>query len=325
MPRGKGYGKKSLESELRKLIYQNKIMMKLHKVNTSTLHFGLRECNDLDAGMGKVVLQDTTVAIEGTNALPLVMIPLRSIINGGTTSSSIMRLQQNGHDFASLQGTEFLGGRNLDADPNTALNLRTALHRHTSIKLLLWQLALKDVNYTISMVRFNDRLYDPSYNLTVTDNAEQDKRKLFYYYQNLRSKLTNPIIKNQENFTRDIKDDFQILWSKDYHIQERSLAHDQNHYEQVDIYKKYDAMIRYTESPTVQGDEVPGTSNADDVLYTSNAEESLSTPDPRAQIRLMITANTTLSDRDDAVNFDVASFDISLKSTYTTAVKDLYG
>lgn len=316
--------KNQAAKELETLIQQNKLMYKMFRATTAKLSYGTREANDLDVGSGKVVLQDTTIAVTGTSRLPLIMYPLRSIINGGTIGKANFILDESGYNFNSTANIDFLGGANLDADPTIASRIKKMVHQDTRIKLLFWQNALKDVRFTVRLIRFNSKEMDPAYGATTTDPEVQDKRRQLFYFLMLRQQLSNPIVGGMEHHSRDIKADFEVLFKKDIHIQEQSVAHDEKHYEQIDIYKKYDHLVAFRESPTVNTDSITNGDNPDVIFYPSNTEVPTAYPDHRAQIYLMITANTTKSDRDDAVNFDKATFDIALKSNYVAPSQDLY-
>lgn len=307
-----------------KINYKVSILNKMMKSTTSDLVFTTRAINHVDIGYGFVGLEDRTTAISGVNSLPLICIPLRNIINGGTTGAGIYTLLQNGYDFNPLMAVEFAGGRNIDVNPTAVSNFENLLHRWTSIRLLLWQHGKKDAIYHLKLLKFNHASFDICGSPTTTNGDIQDKRRLFFYFQSLRSQLTNPLLKGEENYMRDIKDHVSILWSKTIKISEQSADLEEKHYEEIKLFKRYDQMIKYTASPTVLNDTIPASDNPDNVLFTSQTEGKLSSPNYRDNIFLMITSNSSVSDRDSAGAFDVMSFDLSLKSMYTTQSQNLY-
>ena len=312
--------KKSV-NEYKRLKYNLEIMKKLNSIQKVELYYGVREINDLDQNQGKVELSDRTVAVSGVNRLPLCVLPLRNIINGGDTGSGLLYLQQNGHDFVSGANVEYMGAKgNIDTDPPSTVEFSKLLHNYTEIKMLIWQNQDKDVKFNVYLLKIYDEDMNPN-NLTTTSSDAQNKRTQLFYYHMLRHQLTNPILENTETHLKDIKGKFKILWKKEYHIQERSADHSQNFYKQINFFRRYNDIVRYDESPTTIGNPPE---SPDNVNYTSIARDPTAVPFVRDNLFLIITANTTKSDVDSAVSYDTATFDINVRSKYTAPSANVY-
>ena len=128
------YAKKKLSS----LLYQMKLQAKLNKMSIGNIFYGAKNINEMEQNEGNIKLRDTY----SNNELPLLMLSLRSIRNGGNSPSAIMKLQQNGHDFTTVNSVDAMGtsGAISDKQPNSGADYRNLLHRYSQVKLLLWQL-----------------------------------------------------------------------------------------------------------------------------------------------------------------------------------------
>lgn len=318
----KKYKKSTAISALRRMAYRSKIQAKLSKLNTCDIFWSARMCNNIDAGKGAVELSDRVQGTSSQDSLPLVVIPFRNIINGGETGGGVFRLKQNGYDFTKIADMEFAGMKgNVKVVPGADCEFSTLLHRYTDLKLLLWQNTAKDVKFQIRLVVIKDETLNP---LNITEaNADYQKiKRQFYYYHLLRHQLSNPILENTENYLQEIKSRFKIIWSKEYNIAERHGQIEQSHYQQIKIFRKFDRLIDYANSPRVDGSGVDN--NPDQIKYVDVQENPTSTPITRDNLFLIITANATKSDADANPGYDAMTFDLALKSKYTLPVDQVY-
>lgn len=324
MPYKKAYKKKrrssKLVKKLQRLVYQNKMLMKLSKATSSNIFFGVREANPVDS-VGKIELSNRTTGVSGQDSLPLVIVPLLNILNGASSGNGILRLKNNGYDFASLANVQNMGATgNADATIGTGGDYKRILCRYIKANLLLRQHASKDAKFKVYLLKILHEDLDPQ-NITETDADRQDMKKLLYYNHFLRQQIANPILENMENITSDIASKFKILWEKEYHIQEQHADLDEAHYQEVKIFKRMDKLIRYTESPDLLG---ANSENPDTIVYNDYATNTTSVPDTRANIFLVITANTSVSDVDHATLYDKMTFDIATKVKYTAPSQDVH-
>ena len=284
---------RSAQRKVNDLMYQMKIQKQLNRMSISHLYFGCKNINEMENNNGNIVLRDSYTH----NELPLILLSLRSIRNGSNSPSAIMKLMANGHDFAPFNSVDNMGtsGAISDKNPNSGADYRNLLHRYTQIKLLLWQSSNKDAKFTISLVRILDQELDPlNSGQTTTDLNTQQKRLQFYKYHNLRSATSNPLIKNTENFTRDIKRCFKTIWKREYHIEEQSSTKDEKHYKQVNIFRKFDEVVNYCQSPQV--DTYSGFDDPNNIIVNDSPDVPKGVPQQsRDNLFLIITGNCTLS------------------------------
>jgi len=305
-------------------VKQHDISRKLWKLVTSNIFEGVREVNELEANAGKVVLSNQGIA---RNSLPLIVIPLLNLYMNSTTSgdnpNGILMLKQNGYDFTNVANVEHIGASgNLASDQKVStLEFSKAIVRYINVRLLLWQSANKDVKFQVKLVKILDESLNPN-TLSETNTDYQNKKKLFYMYHCLRHQLSNPLLEDFENYLRDIRPFFKILWEKTYHIQERSADYEEHHYQEVTFFKQLDRIVNYRVNPNLAPAldlGVTGVDAPDTVLYLDSATDSTisSYPKINQNLFLIITANTTLSDKEDTENFDIATLDIATKVKYT--------
>lgn len=305
--------------KMKNLLYQNHILKKISNMTTANHFYGVRAVNDLHLNQGAVELSDRTTLVSGVDRLPLIVIPLRSIVNAGTPGVGILRLKQNKYDFENVESVKYLGsngniwGQNVDN-----LESRYMLHRYSQIKLLLYQNASKDAKYQIKLIKIKDCDLDPT-NLIVTNTQRQNLRRLFYGNHCLRHQLTNPLIEDFENYTRDLKGKFSIVWEKEYIINEQHGQMEEASYHQVNIFRKFDQTVNFCENPTTSTISDVNYENPDAVIFPSNYQDPLPLPDVTKNMFLVITANSSTSDRDSATEYDKFTIDIATKSKYTTS------
>lgn len=296
---------------MKRYLNNTSIMSKLMKMNTADLFYGVREVNELEVGSGKNILQDNVVA----NEMPLHIYPLYSIINNSVTPGGMYILKTNGHDFTKKLNVEFMGAKgSLSASP-TSQEVTQLLHRYVDARFLLWSDDLRKTVFRIQLIKIFDEDLNPT-DITVTDVDIQKKRKLFYYYKSLRSQLTSPIIKN-EVYGSQLKGKYKIIWTKDYGIDEKLNDRDEHHYQEVRLFRKTDDIKHYREFPQINNssnDDNPDIIKYEDFLGSVSEEPLLS-----QRLYLMITANTTLSQGEDGVNYYKATYDINIKNKYSSS------
>lgn len=313
---------RSAQRKVNSLLYQMDIQKKLNRMSVANIFYGAKNINELETNSGNVVLRDSYTH----NELPLVMLSLRSIRNGSNTPAAIMKLMANGYDFTQVNSVDQMGtsGASADQQPNSGADYRNLLHRYTQIKLLLWQSGNADAKFQVSLVRLLDPELDPlNTGYTTTDSQTQDKRSQFYRFHNLRAQMSNPLIANTENFTRDMKRCFQILWKKTYHLEEQTTLKDQKHYRQINIFKKFDKIINYCQNPKVN--VYSSFDDPSNIVVNASPDIPKGVPQQtRDNLFLIITGNCTRSEDEDASNYDTRSLDIFMKSKYTTALDQTF-
>ena len=312
------YAKKKLSS----LLYQMKLQAKLNKMSIGNIFYGAKNINEMEQNEGNIKLRDTY----SNNELPLLMLSLRSIRNGGNSPSAIMKLQQNGHDFTTVNSVDAMGtsGAISDKQPNSGADYRNLLHRYSQVKLLLWQSQSADTKFEVSLVRLLDPELDPLNTGHTTLDAEiQSKRIQFYKYHQLRAQMSNPLIKNTENFTRDMKRCFKVIWKKSYHMEEQTTLKTQKAYKQVQIFRKFDKVINYCQNPNV--DDYSQFDNPSKIVVNDNPDTVKGVPQQsRDNLFLIITANCTRSEDEDSGSFDNRTLDVYMKSKYSTSVDNTF-
>ncbi len=308
-----------IASKLQQLVYQNKMLMKLKRINTSTAFFGVREVNPVDT-IGKVELSDRTTAASSQDSLPLVVVPLLNIANGGSQGSGLLRLKQNGYDFTELATVEGLGTiGNADAVTGGSADIKKCIVNYFKCNLLLRQHLSKDAKFKVYLVKILHEDLDPL-NITETNSDRQNMKMMFYYNHFLRQQIANPILENMETHLEDIRSKFKILWEKEYHINEQSSDYSEANYKEVKIFRRLDKIINYTESPDAN---TTLTTNPDTPVHQDSQENTTNSPDTRANLFLIITANASYSDVDHATLYDVMTFDIATRIKYTLPAQDV--
>lgn len=301
------------------LVFQSKLQQKLNRMSLVSHYYGIKNINEMEDNRGNVELADNAA----TDRLPLAMVSLRSIRNGGVSAAQMYSLKQDGYSFENINSVDYLGSTgNIDNGSvgDTTQN-RQLLHNYSLIKLLLWQSSASDAHFNIKLVRFSDSDLDPLQTGETSTNASvRNKRRLFYKYLLLRGITTNPLITSTENFTRDIKNCYKVLWNKDYHIDEQSSTKEQAHYREVKIFRKFNQIVRYSDNPVVNT-----ISNFDDpntIVYPNNTNTATAYPQTKDNLFLIITANCTLSQDETASDFDFRTFDILVKNKFTTTINN---
>lgn len=310
MPFRKSHRSKK-NSGMKKYLSNTSIMSKLMKMNIADLFYGVREVNELETGSGKNVLQDNALA----NEMPLHIYPLYSIINNGVTPGGMFILKQNGYDFTKKLDVEFMGAKGCISASPTSQEITKLLHRYVDARFLFWSDSLRKTNFRVQLVKIFDEDLSPT-DVTITDVNIQKKRKLFYFYKTLRSQLTNPIIKNEVTGSQ-LKGKYKVIWSKDYGIDELLNDRDEHHYQEVRLFRKTDDIKYYREFPAINNssnDDNPDIIKYEDFLASVSEEPLLS-----QRLFLMISANTTLSQAEDGVNFHTATYDINIKNKYSSS------
>jgi len=308
---------------LRSLLYQNKIQNQLNRMSVANHFFGCRSINEAEQNQGAFSLWN------GISTQPLCLISLRSIINAGENGNQIFTLGFNGADFSVNKTAQYLGSSGAYTSPAsnaypTTMNYRQLIHRYTQAKFLFYQQANKKVTFTVRLVTLRDDLDPLSTGLTASNAQIRRKRQLFYQYHCLRADQTNPLLKNTENYTRDIKGEFNILWSKTYTIDEQLMedhGNDQVATKQVDIFRKFDKTINFTTKanaePITDSNDTTGYQDPESIVMPDSNDGITSFPESKQNIWLIITSNCTKTEEDDASNFDVHTFDVLIKNKWT--------
>lgn len=299
---------------LRGLLYNNKIQRKLNSMVNQNMFWGAKSINEIEDGTGSVVLQDNASADE----LPLLLVSLRTIKNETETTPCIFKLKQNGYDFTGIENVIELGQSGASDLHSWHMNKRKSLlHRYSQVKLLLWQEQARDVHFNVKLVQFRDDALNPyETNLVTTDTEVQDKRKMFFKFLQLRSILSNPLIKNTENLSRDIKKCYRIIWNKDYHLQEQSADFDQSSYKLINIFRKFDQVIDFSGKKQLENET--GFNDPESIFQPKQHEDTQATPaEGSKNIFLIISSNCTTSQAENPSGYDTHTLDILLKSKYT--------
>lgn len=312
MPYRRRYKRKSRKSSkrmstMKRLLYNANITAKLMKINTRNLFYGVREVNELEDEAGKLTLQDNASA----NQLPLHIIPLMNVRNNNVAGNGILVLKTNGYDFTKLADVELLDTSGYTYDNVSAIKYPKALQRYIDARFMLWASNKKRLRFEISLVQIKHVDLEPI--LTEADVTRRQAKILFYKYHFLRHQVSNPLTRN-ENYTKNLRNKYRILWTRKYNIDEKLSDRDESFHKVVKFFKKTDRIVRYTDNISISDTNlddpdivkgqgvIPGIQNEPDVLHN---------------LYLIITANTTLSQAEDAVNFQTATYDLSTRVKYT--------
>lgn len=306
---------RQVKTMARQIKYRTNIFNKLFKMNTANYYFGVREANEIDDQVGKVVLQDNSLADE----LPLHVIPLCNIVNNNSASAGLLKLKHNGHDFTQAQPMDLMSvGGQISITPTSAetnSKFQKLLQRYIDAKFCLWSSASKKINYEITLVQIKDEQLNPL-NLVTTDVDTQNVRKAFYKLKMLRHQVSNPIVKG-ERIDTSIKNKYRVLWRKSYQIEEQHGDVDEKHYKVVKFFKKTDVIKDYADGiayvPTATS-----YADADFNVRQTNDVNFKSAPDVRQNLFLIITANLTKSYDDNNSSFETASYDLNTICKYTS-------
>lgn len=313
---------KTIQRKARALMYQNKLQGMINRISVANHYFGCKKINQAEVGYGQINLSATT------GQLPLNIISLRSICNNGENANQILKLTQTGHDFAveSSATAQYMGSTGAyvkdGALPNTT-QFRQLIHRYTSMKFLFYQEPKKKVTFTLKLCKLSPDLDPWNTGLTVTDLEVKQKRRLFYQYHCLKADMTNQLLKNTENYLRDLRGQQSILWEKTYTLNEmifETQGQDEHGTRQVNIFRKFDKIVNFTQNANpVQLNGATGTSfqNPETINYPSNNDSASSVPESRDNLFLIITSNCTQTETEDGNDFDQHSYDVLIKSKYT--------
>lgn len=302
-----------------------KYLMKLQKLNQCSIFQGIRAVNPVDID-GAVQLSSSTTSPDTSGMLPLLVVPLLNIQNGGNTGYGLMRLRANGYDFQSLDTPIYLGAKgNIKTDPSTAssLSIKRALVNYFDVRLLLRQHGSKDVRFKVYLMKITHPDLNPV--VTETNTDRQKMKQMLFYNHFLRQQIANPILENFEQTTNSIKGKYKIIWEKQYNLKEQPSILEDIQYKQVHIFKRLNQLTRYTESPDSNLDVGLGGDDPDEIVYEEQAENPIGIPDVRANYFLVITANASYSEADASgtANMDKIYLDIATKLKITIPAGDL--
>jgi len=321
---------------MRNIMYTTRLQNKLNSMTIAHHYFGSKMINEVEEASGAVVLQDNASADE----LPIVVCSLRAVRNNSHLPTQIMKLEQDGYSFKNINdnngnnagevkhlGTS--GNVSNNADPKD-LKYRRLLHRYTQIKLLLWQNPKRDSTYKIQLIQIKDPDLNPQITGFSTNLGQvvKDKRTMFWKYLQLRSLMSNPIISGTENLTKGIKGGYKVIWSKQYHLEERHNDYDENSYKQVNIFRRFDKVINYNKTPSVSTSDASETAIRDPetIVWSDITDDVQGIPQyTQDDIFLVISSNCSKSQSEaaaenDPADFDTRSFDILIKSKYSSTI-----
>ena len=323
-----------VKKNLNRLAYRSKIGAKLSQLNTTNLFYNVREVNDIDQGKGRVQLAASGSTVNGVSntqgSLPLVAIPLKSIIQAGANTPGMLMLNNASDNFHTLLNYEYGGQSGNAVNEATTAQFKKALLRYVDLRLMFWQNSSKDVKFKCYLVKFfDDELSPLNYNdfprplsnYTTEQTRIAKKRRLFYYYHLLRAQTSSPLIETQEGFLKPIKDKFKILWEKEYIIHELHGDLEEKHYQQVNFFKRFDEVVDFTDpSSYVNSPITPaGDNQPDTVKYITTPNNNLSNPQTKDNLFFIITANASYGEGDagNTTDMDKMTFDIAMKTKWT--------
>jgi len=303
---------------MKSILYTTRLQQKLNRMTLVNHFFGTKCINEMEEGSGSVVLQDN----QSANELPLAMISLRAICNNSHEPSCIMKLKSNGYGFLDYQTVQHLGtSGNVTNNTNPKdLEYRQLLHNYTQVKLLLYQNNNRDAVFNVKLIRLKEDQLNPHKTGFSTSNTETQKiRKLFYKYLQLRSITTNPLIKNTENLTTQIRGMYNTIWSKTYKIEEKSTDFNEVTTRQVNIFRRFNKVVNYAANPEVNN--TADFDNPETIVFPDLTGTAEGIPSKGSDnLFLIITANCTIDQTEDATGYDLRTFDVLVKSKYTTTI-----
>lgn len=310
-------------SALRTLAYRSKIAQKLSQISTCSIFNKIQKVANFDADpRGAIELSDN-----GT-ILPLIVIPVfQYTSNDGNAGSGILQLKNNGYDFTQVADTApvFAGASgNVYSLPAADCCFQKLLCRYTSMKIMFHQHDVQDLTWTVKLIKLKDVDLDPRI-LTVTETNQVNKRKTFWFYEQLRAQLAHPLLNNSENFTQDLKDAYTTVWEKQYHLQEQSSVHDTASFKEVKFFKKWDKIIDLVTDPAVTVDTTANARDPSKVYYPDYSSTIVQAePDIPQQLFFLISVNCTKSSVDSSGEYTKAMLDLVYKQKYTLPCDKLY-
>lgn len=266
------------------------------------LMFGIRQVSDFGTSNGQLFLQmDQTT----DNVLPLHIFPLCNIINNSTTPVGGYELKDNGYDFGSLGNIEVLGTDGNTIQINDNMTLDKVIWNYIDIRMLLYGQADRRSDYRILLLQVSDKDLQIERDPVTTDTEEQEHRKTLFHHL-VRPFISNPIMRH-EHILGDTRKKIKILWDKKYTIRETLSTENREKHKQVKIFRKINKVVDFRSTP--QGDTP--VIDPDTVVYHNNDSGVQTYPEHRDQIYLVVIGSGYDDD-------DVCSYDISVKSVFTT-------
>ncbi len=292
--------------QYKRMKYNSGIMSKLMKMTTSNVFYGVQEVNTLHTGNGKLELSKS---LAGNNdQLPLHVIPLNNIRNDDVASDGVLELKYNMYNFRNLVSVDYKGSSPAGVS-KVGVQITSAIQRYILCNLMLWASSSKRMRYEVTLVKLLDNELYPR--LTESDTRIQQKKILFYGKYLLKHQITSPITEN-ENWTRDIRHKFKVLWKKTYSIDEKLSDRDESFFRLVKIFRKTDKIIKYVENATASNTAV--SLDPDVISFPTDGVIPTSEPRPEDNLLLIITANTTQID-----SSEKGTYDLSTRVKYTIA------
>jgi hypothetical protein len=280
-------------------------MNKLYRLCTQNVFFGLREANEISDGTGAQTIKlDETTGSE----LPLHIYPLANVIQGGSASAGGFKLTSNGYDFGSLQNTQHMGNKGNSVQDIQDISMKQAIWNYVDIQLCLWGETDRKTEFTCYIIAFNDPIYDPCINTTVTASSrEANLRQNLFEEFFVKRVATNPVVRHEQVLHRDTKKAMRILWKKKYVLRETLSTEDQNKYRHVSIFRRLNKYVHYDHDYIAAGSSL----QADAVDFHNASSTPDNFPHTRENLFFMITALNSAED-------EQCTYDISLKSKFTT-------
>jgi len=313
MPRNSKNKNKRAMKNAKKFVYNQRILSKILKENVVNYHFGFRKCNEHEAHIGQQELSWTNTH------MPLDIINLNSVINtnGSTvkTGIALKALQDDGYQFTDIENTTLLnkyGGTLTD----TVDSFRSLVYRWSKINICLWADTLRSTMFKIYLVRIKDPILDPYDDTINSSSAEvQDARKQVFQQFFLSDQTSSPIVPKTK-IAPSLMRKFDIVWKKQYLIDEQQSTVDQRPHRIVKLFRRADRKISYQRNESLNygsmdNPEQPSTVNNDANKRAYPAFNS-------QQLFLIITANCTLNEAEDGSNYHKATYDIIVDNKYST-------
>lgn len=299
----------------KKFIFGSKMLNSILRKNLVHYHFGFRKINEHEDHIGQQELSWTNTHY------PLNIVNLNSIINTNgtitTTGLSLQALQSNGYSFSGIENVSLInkmGGTLSD----TMDSVDMLYQRWFKLNLCLWADTQRATTYKVYLVKINDSMLDPFDANIDTSSAEvQDIRKQVFQNYFLSDQLSSPIVPKGK-ITPAAYKKFSILWKKTYIIDEQLSDRDQRPHQVVKIFRNVNKNISYQRNKSLNYQSLD---NPELVSSVNNDSQKRAYPEKvKDQVFMIITANCTKNQAEDAENYHKATYDILAESKYTSLV-----
>lgn len=278
-------------------LYHNRVLHSLFE----KFYLGYVNCNEQEVGLGAIQLKlDTTTST--AKLFPVHVYDLTKMFQSSLGApSAYMELTMSSSDypFFTNRGSMVQIGVNDGGSMSlTAESTNRAIQEYFDVRLELFGRNTLRTKYRVQLIKILDVDLEP---LVGTASTTANRHNVFWKHM-ARPFTTNGLIPTDNRVMADMRNQYKILWSKDYEFKDKDSGFDEVQRKAVKIFKRLNQVNIYNESPHWN----PLANDNPNTMQTPGASSSTTT-ECRLKQRIYLVISGTQTVDSNATGYDAAA------------------